>query len=46
LRPFHISTDETLGVKKPDQAKLIITGGPVGSYYPNGFKPISLSCAI
>jgi len=35
-----------LGVKKPDQSKLLIIGGPVGPYYPTGFKPISLYCAV
>ncbi|MFM7853371.1 MAG: hypothetical protein ACKO96_15985, partial [Flammeovirgaceae bacterium] len=35
-----------MGVKKPDQSKLIIFGCPSGRYYPKGFKPISLSCAV
>lgn len=45
VRPLHIANDEALGVKRPDKSKLLIMTGPVGPYYPTGFKPISLSCA-
>lgn len=38
--------EETLGIKKPAKSRLLIMGGPVGPYYPTGFKPISLSCMI
>lgn len=44
IRPLHIATEPSLGVKKPSQTKLLVMGGPVGPYYPTGFKPISLSC--
>lgn len=43
---MHISVDDALGVKKPDKSKLYVMGGPVGPYYPTGFKPISLSCRV
>lgn len=46
MRPLHFSTDDTLGLKNPDQSRLMIMGSPVGSYYAKGFKPISLSCAV
>uniref|UniRef100_A0A7E4UPV0 Branched-chain-amino-acid aminotransferase n=1 Tax=Panagrellus redivivus TaxID=6233 RepID=A0A7E4UPV0_PANRE len=42
LRPTMISTDPTLGVGDPSQAKLFVLTGPAGAYYPTGFKPISL----
>ena len=29
----------------PNKSKLLVMAGPVGPYYPTGFKPISLSCA-
>jgi len=45
VRPLHIGVDTALGVKNPDKAKMLIMSGPVGPYYPTGFKPISLSCA-
>jgi len=38
--------NDTLGVKKPEKSKLFVMGGPVGPYYPTGFKPISLSCRV
>lgn len=44
IRPLHIAWEETLGIKKPRKSKLMIMGGPVGPYYPTGFKPVSLSC--
>lgn len=43
VRPFHIATDETLGVSPPTSSKFLIVAGPVGPYYASGFKPISLS---
>lgn len=43
VRPFHIATDETLGVSPPTSSRLMIVAGPVGPYYASGFKPISLS---
>ena len=44
IRPLHIATEPTLGIKKAHKSKLLVMGGPVGPYYPTGFKPISLSC--
>ena len=44
IRPLHIATEATLGIKKSFKSKLLIMGGPVGPYYPTGFKPVSLSC--
>ena len=45
IRPHHFSTDDALGVKKPEKTKIVITMSPVGPYYATGFKPISLYCA-
>ena len=45
VRPLHIATDNALGVHSPDRSKLLVMTGPVGPYYPTGFKPISLYCA-
>lgn len=45
VRPLHFATDNALGVHSPDTSKLLIMAGPVGPYYPTGFKPISLYCA-
>lgn len=44
IRPFHLGVSETLGVHSPEKSKIIIAAGPVGSYYAQGFKPISLYC--
>lgn len=46
IRPLHISTEVTLGIKKPTHSELFLMGGPVGPYYPTGFKPVSLSCMV
>jgi len=45
IRPLHISTEETLGVKSPESSQMMILTGPAGMYYSTGFNPISLSCA-
>jgi len=45
VRPLHFATDNALGVHSPDRSKLLVMTGPVGPYYPTGFKPISLYCA-
>jgi branched-chain amino acid aminotransferase len=42
IRPTAIGTNENLRVGTSDQCKLYIITSPVGPYYPNGFKPISL----
>ena len=44
IRPYHISLEESLGVKGPNASELLIVASPVGPYYPKGFNPISLSC--
>jgi branched-chain amino acid aminotransferase len=45
VRPLHLATDNALGVHSPERSKLLVMSGPVGPYYPTGFKPISLYCA-
>jgi branched-chain amino acid aminotransferase len=45
IRPLHFATDNALGVHSPNKSKLLVMSGPVGPYYPTGFKPISLYCA-
>ncbi|CAG9532438.1 unnamed protein product [Cercopithifilaria johnstoni] len=42
IRPTMIATEPTLGVSHSQQALLFVLTGPVGQYYPTGFKPISL----
>lgn len=42
LRPTVIGTQPTLGVSKSHFAKLYTICCPVGPYYPEGFKPVSL----
>ena len=42
IRPTAIGTNENLRVGTADQCKLYIITSPVGPYYPNGFKPVSL----
>jgi branched-chain amino acid aminotransferase len=42
LRPTMIGTEPSLGVQKSNTAKLFVLTGPVGPYYPTGFKPVSL----
>ncbi len=44
IRPTAIGTQPTLGVASPGFAKLYTILSPVGPYYPEGFKPISLLC--
>ncbi|MCV2231500.1 branched-chain amino acid aminotransferase [Acholeplasma manati] len=43
IRPFMFATDEVLGVHPSNTYKFIIILSPVGHYYPNGLKPISIS---
>lgn len=45
LRPFHISLENSLGVKSPHGSQILVVGSPVGPYYPTGFKSISLTCS-
>jgi branched-chain amino acid aminotransferase len=42
IRPFIIATDPCLGVKISDTYAFFIILSPVGSYYKNGFAPVSL----
>ncbi|MCU0104155.1 hypothetical protein N7603_00575 [Acholeplasma vituli] len=43
IRPFMFATDEVLGVHPSNTYKFIIILSPVGHYYPNGLKPVSIS---
>ena len=40
IRPTAISTQPTLGVSAPLEAKLYVILCPVGPYYPEGFSPV------
>jgi len=42
IRPTFIGTDPTLGVAHSRSALLFVITGPVGPYFPTGFKPVSL----
>lgn len=42
LRPTAISTHPYLGVGRSTSIKLFVIASPVGPYYPEGFKPVSL----
>lgn len=42
IRPFVIATDPYVGVRPSDTYKFIIILSPVGSYYPEGVKPVSI----
>ncbi|KAK2462097.1 hypothetical protein APHAL10511_006560 [Amanita phalloides] len=42
VRPTMIGTQRTIGVCPPTEALLFVICSPVGPYYPNGFKPVSL----
>lgn len=42
IRPFMYATDEVLGVRTSNTYKFIIILSPVGHYYSNGLKPISI----
>jgi branched-chain amino acid aminotransferase len=42
IRPTLIGTEESLGVARSKSALLFVLTGPVGPYYPTGFKPVSL----
>jgi branched-chain amino acid aminotransferase len=39
IRPTMIATEPALGVRPSDQYLFYIITGPVGAYYPEGFKP-------
>lgn len=42
IRPFIISTEAFLGLAASKQYKLVVILSPVGSYYANGMKPVSI----
>ncbi|ELT87448.1 hypothetical protein CAPTEDRAFT_223181 [Capitella teleta] len=42
LRPTFIGTEPSLGVSVSREALLYVISGPVGPYYPTGFKPVHL----
>ena len=42
IRPLHIATEPTLGVKEAKSSKLLAMVNPVGPYYEEGFEPIGL----
>ena len=42
IRPFIIATDVQLGVHPSSSYKFIIILCPVGSYYPEGIKPVKI----
>lgn len=42
IRPTLIGTEPTLGVAATNESLLFVVAGPVGPYFPTGFKPVSL----
>lgn len=42
IRPFILGIDTFLGVRPSNIYKFIIILSPVGAYYPEGFKPVSI----
>lgn len=42
IRPFIIATDPYLGVRPSHTYKFMIILSPVGAYYPEGFKPVTI----
>ncbi|UJR08682.1 hypothetical protein I4U23_012940 [Adineta vaga] len=42
IRPTLIGTEPTLGVAASSESLLFVITGPVGPYFPTGFKPVSL----
>lgn len=42
IRPFIIATEAFLGVRPAKEYKLLIILSPVGAYYPEGLKPVSI----
>merc|ERR1719384_926053 len=41
-RPTCVATDPFLGVGVPQEATLYVIASPVGPYFPDGFKPITV----
>jgi branched-chain amino acid aminotransferase len=42
IRPTLVGTQKVIGVGPPNEALLFVICSPVGPYYPQGFKPVSL----
>lgn len=42
IRPFIISTENSIGVHVSDSYRFFIICAPVGPYYPNGLKPSTM----
>ncbi|KAI0932424.1 hypothetical protein AcV5_004347 [Taiwanofungus camphoratus] len=42
IRPTFIGTQPAIGISPPSDALLFVICGPVGPYYPQGFKPVAL----
>ncbi len=42
IRPFIIATEPAIGLKPSSTFKFIIIMSPVGAYYPQGIKPVSI----
>ncbi|MEX0685603.1 MAG: branched-chain amino acid aminotransferase [Balneolales bacterium] len=43
IRPFVFGSDESLGVKTCSNYRFLIITSPVGNYYSEGIKPVSLT---
>lgn len=46
IRPTGISMTNSLGVKSPTDVRLFSIMSPVGPYFPAGFQPVSVYCAL
>jgi branched-chain amino acid aminotransferase len=42
LRPLLIGTEPTLSVRGSNQVEFLVMACPVGAYFPNGVKPVSI----
>lgn len=42
LRPFMFSSEAFLGVRAGHRAEFLVIGGPAGSYFTGGIKPVDL----
>ncbi|WP_061965043.1 branched-chain amino acid aminotransferase [Demequina aurantiaca] len=42
LRPLLIGTEPTLSVRGSQQVEFLVMACPVGAYFPNGVKPVSI----
>lgn len=46
IRPTGIAMENTLGVRAANAVKLFVILSPVGPYYPQGFKPVSIYTSL